>query len=329
MIILPLVGVVALALLLSHKKAGGGAPASTVPSEVTTAVHDSARGTATASQLRSAALAAAKAGYKDTARVLALGSKAMREQAGVVPAKVHAALTSIKQGAAHADHLREAAVEASRAKMHATAALLADRASLLAAPFQDVEAATAPTATEASPEVKADMIRKRKMQGFGGASMGGAESSPIDGVPMERWVKFARTMVTGKPDSVADNGALGMFRYDPRKLADLGIVEKVSRDGKAWRGNFRAPITAKVFADPRLQAKIFERDMRATSLMVGSRHADQLGKAHAGEPATLSGLMAVAHRAGRDGLASWLANDGDKARFKQTTASYLAVNGLF
>ena len=76
------------------------------------------------------------------------------------------------------------------------------------------------------------------------------------------------------------------------------------------------------------RSSIILRRSPVLSVFFEKRHRDAIGKEIEGKPATLSGLMAVSQHAG-PALASWLANEADRRRFKQTTAAYGRTTGVF
>jgi len=102
-----------------------------------------------------------------------------------------------------------------------------------------------------------------------------------------------------------------MFRYHPRR------VQQAGHSAEAW------------LASPALQVKTFARDQRRAAGLIAAELRGELGKVHAGRPATLSGLLAVAHAAGPEGLRSWLARPTDKTAYPNTTAAYLRATGAF
>ena len=69
--------------------------------------------------------------------------------------------------------------------------------------------------------------------------------------------------------------------------------------------------------------------MTAYRKVILDRFKDAIGTSFEGVPATLSGLLAVAHHTGAEGLAKWIANNPPRAKFAATTAAYKAANGVF
>ncbi len=82
-----------------------------------------------------------------------------------------------------------------------------------------------------------------------------------------------------------------------------------------------------------------QRDALALEMADAFRHAreggladhigrvlDSDGHAHA---ITLSGVLGVIQTAGLEGACSWLESDRDRQRFRNTTATFVRVNGVF
>ena len=157
--------------------------------------------------------------------------------------------------------------------------------------------------------------------------------SPIPEASDEQWARFVRLMQTGDVAAVTPTGQLGIFQTRLKRLEDLGLVrevQRVQRDGApSWTATFRPPLTlARVLSDPLLQYRIFVASMKRYRDEILARHRGTIGTEIEGKPATLSGLMAVSQHAG-PALASWLANEADRRRFKQTTAAYGRTTGVF
>lgn len=154
--------------------------------------------------------------------------------------------------------------------------------------------------------------------------------SELDGVDDEAWTEFVLAMKTQEPSAVSASNEYGMFALKPRRLADLGLVKNLSnaRSGKrmVWVGDWVPPLTEKLFlATPRLQYKAFAASMQryATGIADGSITMPDGGRP---EDMTLSGALAILHRAGPSGLKTW----GDEAkRFPATIDLYAKVNGTF
>lgn len=157
--------------------------------------------------------------------------------------------------------------------------------------------------------------------------------SPIPEASDEQWAQFVGLMQAADVAAVSPTGQVGVFQTRLKRLEDLGFahdVRRVQRDGTAtWKATFRPPLTlARLLSDPLLQYRIFVVSMKRYRDEVLARHREAIGKDIEGKPATLSGLMAVSQHAG-PALASWLASQADRARFKQTTAAYGRTTGVF
>ena len=157
--------------------------------------------------------------------------------------------------------------------------------------------------------------------------------SPIPEASDEQWARFVRLMQTGDVAAITPTGQVGVFQTRLKRLEDLGLVRDVHRvqrgGAPSWTATFRPPLTlARLLSDPLLQYRIFVVSMKRYRDEVLARHRDAIGKEIEGKPATLSGLIAVSQHAG-PALASWLANEADRRRFKQTTAAYGRTTGVF
>jgi hypothetical protein len=158
--------------------------------------------------------------------------------------------------------------------------------------------------------------------------------SPIPEASNQQWARFVRLMQVGDVAAVTPTGQVGIFQTRLKRLEDLGLVRDVRRIQRAgaapsWTATFRPPLTlARLLSDPLLQYRIFVVSMKRYRNEVLARHRDAIGKVLEGKPATLSGLVAVSQHAG-PALGSWLTNEADRKRFKQTTAAYGRTTGVF
>ena len=179
------------------------------------------------------------------------------------------------------------------------------------------------------PRPAADAASRGALAGDEEDAAEGTVDGTAEGAP-SRWRHFVRVLSVASPTYVGPRGHLGMFMYDPRRLETLGVMHNIRADESGKRtGEFTPPFSASRWLDPRVQGAVFQRDMARMRRIVTAAHDSEIGKVHAGRPATMSGLLAVAHAAGPAGLKSWLANDADKTRFRNTTAAYLRTTGIF
>ena len=153
--------------------------------------------------------------------------------------------------------------------------------------------------------------------------------SPWPDVTEAQWVRFVQSLAAQSPDQVTARGGLGAFLYDPRRLEALGLMCNLRVVQGVRMGDFTEPLTREKFLGSfPVQAAVLARDLRRMRVAVESAFADQIGVEHAGRVATLSGLLALANAAGPN-MKNWLANDGDKGRFLNTTAAYCKATGIF
>lgn len=176
----------------------------------------------------------------------------------------------------------------------------------------------------------AEVIRRRARRLRGGANNSPVKS-PIREASDEAWKRFVLTLAKGRLDGRSPAGYLGKFGLGLRRLQDLGYVRSTKRDNDgSIRAEWNPPHSEREFlTNPKLQYQAFVRSMVGHRAAVLLRHAGALGRVYGGRPATLSGLLGVAHQAGLDGLGLWLQAGGDERRYPKTTAMYRQTVGLF
>jgi hypothetical protein len=158
--------------------------------------------------------------------------------------------------------------------------------------------------------------------------------SPLPEVADDEWTRFVRLMATGRATSVTAGGHLGIFGFGLKRLQDLGLVRasrRVAREGRVvWEADWVPPHSLEGFlSNGGLQYRTFAKHMSDLRGRILDRHGSAIGKVFASKRATLSGLLAVAHQAGLQGLARWLDNEGDRQRFPHTTAAFIKASGVF
>jgi hypothetical protein len=155
--------------------------------------------------------------------------------------------------------------------------------------------------------------------------------SPLPGVPALAWEKFVATMVILPRTAVTPRGRMGYFGLDARRLSDVGFMRdphKVSVCGESgvWAGEWVAPLSQERFLESSpAQYEAFSRSMREL-VPDASPH---VGKVVDGSRASLSGLLAVGHLAGRSGISSWVKDPSARERFKATTENFRRSNQIF
>lgn len=152
-----------------------------------------------------------------------------------------------------------------------------------------------------------------------------ALKSELPGVGDSEWTQFCRALICAKPSEVSPSNGLGMFSQTPRRLADLGMVKKLARtkspsNRTIWVAVFVAPMTcSKFLSSPSKQYETFSRSTK--------NYADKIasGEIEKDPSMSLSGALAVLHRAGPSGLKTWESGE----RFEGTVSAFERVNGLF
>lgn len=147
--------------------------------------------------------------------------------------------------------------------------------------------------------------------------------SPIESVSNAAWTEFVRVMLTAPIGAVSASNCLGAFAMAPRRLQELGVLEKLSRT-KSRRSKRTIWATSSVRDQDRateflkslsLQFKLFTKSMKEYA---SKFEKDELKLPH---DCSLSGALAILHRAGVAGLTG--------ERFPATQAAYEKANGIF
>jgi hypothetical protein len=149
--------------------------------------------------------------------------------------------------------------------------------------------------------------------------------SPIAGVDASAWTRFVGAVASAPLISVSESNALGMFEMPPRRLADLGVISKLSRTrspaGRTiWTGVFVPPLTCERFLrSPDMQYRVFCKSMRDYAARIES------GEIAKDPQMSMSGALAILHRAGPNGLQTW----SEGKQFPATQEIYERAAGIF
>jgi hypothetical protein len=184
-------------------------------------------------------------------------------------------------------------------------------------------------------KLTAQALRARVGDLVSGASTGSNEGPdphrPPTSVSAEAWTRFVGALQTAPLAARSPSGRLGLFATHLRRLEQLGYVRGIgrARDG-ALTAFWVPPLTEETFlSDPRLQYTALAASMADLSETILRRYGSAVGRAVDGRPATLSGLLAVAHRVGIPGLVSWLGSSVERAHQRIATAAFGRANGIF
>jgi hypothetical protein len=145
-------------------------------------------------------------------------------------------------------------------------------------------------------------------------------TSPIPDVSDAAWSTYVKRSVRGDLTEVTPQQRYGRYGFTRRHLHDLQLL---TADG--WS---EACSEAQFLQSPELQYAALV-DLTKLHLPLLKLYRSVLGTDIEGQPATRSGLLAVARKAGRYGLQSWVRNPAERAQFSDTTALYRRFNGLF
>lgn len=147
--------------------------------------------------------------------------------------------------------------------------------------------------------------------------------SPLTGISDEAWAKFLTAMCVQPQHTVSDSREYGCFALSARRLGEMCLMKnlrrvKNARGGLVSDGDFVLPMTKdKFLSDYQVQYQYFVKSMLdyTTSL-----EADNLP-----EGASKSGTLALLHRVGSGGLASW----SKGKRFPRTVDLFQRANQIF
>lgn len=151
------------------------------------------------------------------------------------------------------------------------------------------------------------------------------------------WTRFCRVMAEGNsPSKVSPKGFFGLFQLSVKRLCDLGVMRNPRSHNirlssgaiaRVWEGTWNIPQES-FLSDPALQYKIFARSMELHRSIIAEKYKQVVGLPIEGVPATLSGLLALAHTAGA-GMYKWLTEKDIRRKFTWVTDAYLRANGIF
>jgi hypothetical protein len=159
--------------------------------------------------------------------------------------------------------------------------------------------------------------------------------SPFSTISAYRWTKFVRTMAHEQSERKNHPSQLGIFLFSVPRLAELGIVtnpQKLEKDGhKVWTAEWKKPLTEELFLSrPNVQYKVFVQSVKQLfPILSGEKFSSFMGRGAEGKKVTLSGMVALAHRAGVKGAYGWLSRPEQRSKFPHTTQAFLSSTGVF
>jgi hypothetical protein len=189
-------------------------------------------------------------------------------------------------------------------------------------------------------KLTAEVLRARA-RSLGGAGAKTSATSSGEGGPVLRspfpeasdaaWTEFVQTLAGPVADARTAAGRLGRFGMHLRRLEDLRCVRGVERaeDGRVV-ARWVPPLTEEMFlADPRLQYRALTLSLRGLRSLVLGSEPPLVGRLVGRTRATLSGLLAVAHRLGFSGLVAWVESPITRERQRVATSMFERANGRF
>ena len=160
-------------------------------------------------------------------------------------------------------------------------------------------------------------------------------TSPLPGVTDFAWTEYVRKTRAAGLGHVSRGGRLGLYQLDARELEDVGLMTDVHKvrleDGRSvWTGGFRPGASLRGFLEsPDLQYRALAALTLRHAGAIAAALRDVVGQEFEGQPATLSGLLAVARKARLTGLRKWVEDASDRDAHSETTARYRLLNGIF
>lgn len=161
--------------------------------------------------------------------------------------------------------------------------------------------------------------------------------SPIAGVEDAAWTAYVKRSRVARPRTVSPSYRLGVYALTTRELNDVAMMDRAHKGphpetGRTvWLGTWPEGRSLEQFlSSPTLQYGALAELAKLHATAIQSRQASAIGREIEKQKATLSGLLAVALRAGvGGGFASWLESAQDRAGHPDTTAAFVRLNGIF
>jgi len=255
------------------------------------------------------------AAVKGVSAALDWWSDRHKQNGGTVPQAVVDAVLALRAGKATAALLRDAATQAEACRAEGVvklAATLRRQAANLEHAAQVAANALALDAPEPETFV-----------------------SPLEDVDDADWTCYVRRARVARLDSISPSYRLGTFALSARELADAGLMSEAYKgvhDGRkgVWLGEWSDGCSLAAFlasASQQYDALMKLTQIQARAIM--ARHRAVLGTQIDGREVTLSGLLAVARKAGLGGLRQWVTSEEDRAAFPESGALFARFNGLF
>lgn len=156
--------------------------------------------------------------------------------------------------------------------------------------------------------------------------------SPWSDVTGAAWTKFVKVIAGNRPFSYAStNNFFGAFGFGVRRLCDIGIMKDPKKSSPTvWTGTWVTP-KATFLGSPTVQYNALAKSMVSyRTAVIGKTDVKKvIGTTIEGKKATLSGLLAVAHMAGGNGMVSWLADPTARQKRTYVTTAYKNATGIF
>ena len=182
-------------------------------------------------------------------------------------------------------------------------------------------------------ELAAGLVKEAKNKAV---THGTLYPSPWPDVPAAAWSGFVRGMKGKDSKAITPGYTLGLFNFGMRRLVDLGLASnphKGDYKGKTvWLADWvpaLSPGPDKFLDDAHAQYQALGKSMKLYGDQIKKEIPEVIGSVLDGKPVTMSGLLAVAHRAGWQGLKDWLGDASVRAAHKQSTDAFNKLNGLF
>ena len=198
-----------------------------------------------------------------------------------------------------------------------------------------VVAAAAQVLDQRGMKLTAEALRARARDLSTGANTAGEVAtppgSPLPGISADAWRRFVQALKGTSLGARSVSGRLGLFSIHLRRLAELGYVQAVHRTPAGMlAAEWVEPLTEAAFlSNLRLQYGAFVESVSGLAEEIARRYTSAVGRLVDGRPASLSGLLAVAHRLGIGGLEAWLASESERARQRIATTAFERANGIF